>query len=94
MKNSEIIRAHVFVSGKVQGVGFRYSTVNEAKKRGVSGWVRNLPDGRVEAVFEGSKEAVETIVSWCNQGPRAAVVTGLDVEHEEPEGIEGFEARL
>ena len=97
MKNqssSEIIRAHVFVSGRVQGVGFRYSTINEAKKCGASGWVRNLPDGRVEAVFEGSREVVETMVSWCKLGPRAAVVTGLDVKSEEPEGIEGFEARF
>lgn len=97
MKNpssSEIIRIHVFVSGKVQGVGFRDSTVDEAKKRGASGWVQNLPDGRVEAVFEGSKEAIEIMISWCNLGPLPARVTGVDVEYEEPEGIEGFEARL
>ena len=94
MKNqpsSEIIRARVFVSGRVQGVGFRYSTVNEAKKRGLSGWVRNLPDGRVEAVFEGSPESVDTMISWCNLGPRAAAVIDVGVIYEEVEGIEGFE---
>lgn len=95
MKNqssSEIVRIHVFVSGKVQGVGYRYGAVNEARKQGLSGWVRNLPDGRVEAVFEGSKEAIETIISWCYLGPLPAWVIDVEVEYEEPQGIEGFEA--
>src|SRR6476469_7238634 len=59
------VRVHVFVSGVVQGVGYRYSTRNQAKYFGLGGWVRNLPDGRVEAVFEGSKKAVEGMISWC-----------------------------
>jgi acylphosphatase len=89
----EPICAHVFVSGKVQGVGYRYSTVNEARRLGVNGWVRNLPDGRVEAVFEGSRKVVEEIIHWCYKGPTAAVVKDVAVEYEEPEGLRGFETR-
>jgi acylphosphatase len=85
------IQAHVFVSGRVQGVGFRYSTVETAKDLGLSGWVRNLPDDRVEAVFEGSREALEQMVSWCHQGPSAAIVKDVVVEYGESEGLEGFE---
>ena len=87
------IRVHVFVSGRVQGIGYRYSTVNEARRLGVNGWVRNLPDGRVEALFEGSKATVEEIIKWCHKGPRAAVVKDVAVEYEEPEGFGGFETR-
>lgn len=97
MKNqssSEIVRIHVFVSGKVQGVGYRYATVSEARKLGLGGWVRNLPDGRVEAVFEGSQEGVERIIAWCDRGPGPAWVSDVEVEYREPEGIEGFEARM
>lgn len=89
----EQIRAHVFVSGRVQGVGYRYSTVNEAQRLGVNGWVRNLPDGRVEAVFEGSRTVVEEIIHWCHKGPTAAVVKEVAVEYEELEGLRGFETR-
>lgn len=89
----EQIRAHVFVSGRVQGVGYRYSTVNEAQRLGVNGWVRNLPDGRVEAVFEGSRTVVEEIIRWCHKGPTAAVVKEVAVEYEELEGLRGFETR-
>lgn len=89
----ETIRAHVFVSGMVQGVGYRFSTLNQARQIGVGGWVRNLPDGRVEAVFEGSKAEVEAIISWCRQGSLAANVTDLAVEYETPAGINGFEIR-
>ena len=85
------IRAHVIVSGTVQGVGFRFSTLDEAIQLGVSGWVRNLPDGRVEAVFEGSKTDVEEIIQWCHKGPPAAVVKEVAVEYETPEGLHGFE---
>jgi len=87
----EQIRVHVFVSGRVQGVGYRYSTVNEAQRLGVNGWVRNLPDGRVEAVFEGSRKLVEEIIRWCHKGPTAAVVKDVAVEDEELEGLRGFE---
>ena len=89
----EQIRVRVFVSGRVQGVGYRYSTVNEAQRLGVNGWVRNLPDGRVEAVFEGSRKLVEEIIRWCHKGPTAAVVKDVAVEYEELEGLQGFETR-
>ncbi len=89
----EQIRVHVFVSGRVQGVGYRYSTVNEAQRLGVNGWVRNLPDGRVEAVFEGSRTVVEEIIRWCHKGPIGAVVKDVAVEDEELEGLRGFETR-
>ena len=87
------IRAHVFVSGMVQGVGYRFSTLNQARQIGVNGWVRNLPDGRVEAVFEGTQAQVEAMMRWCRQGSLAANVTDLAVEYETPAGINGFEIR-
>lgn len=97
MQNSsasqEQIRAHVFISGRVQGVGYRFSTMDEAYRWGVKGWVRNLRDGRVEAVFEGTKPAVEEMIHWCHQGPSAAVVTGVTVDYEQPEGLGRFETR-
>lgn len=90
---SSLIRAHVFVSGKVQGVAYRYSTVHQATNLGVNGWVRNLADERVEAVFEGSKEAVEEMLKWCKKGPPAAIVKNVAVDFEEPQGLKGFELR-
>lgn len=92
-QQQEQIRAHVFVTGRVQGVGYRFSTVDQAKELGINGWVRNLSDGRVEALFEGSKAAVEEMIKWCRKGPRAAVVKDVAVEYEEPEGLQGFETR-
>ncbi|MDJ0616709.1 MAG: acylphosphatase [Calothrix sp. MO_192.B10] len=92
-ENSSIIRAHVFISGRVQGVGYRYATVDTASKLGLSGWVRNLPDYRVEAVFEGWHDTVEEMIRWCHQGPPAAVVEDVVVEYEQPEGLGGFEVR-
>ncbi|MBD2346635.1 acylphosphatase [Anabaena subtropica] len=90
---SQLLRAHVFIAGRVQGVGFRYSTVDTASQLGLTGWVGNLPDGRVEAVFEGVREIVEEMVRWCHVGPPAAVVQDVAVEYEEPEGLRGFEVR-
>jgi acylphosphatase len=87
------IRAHVFVGGKVQGVGYRYATLNAAKRLGVRGWVQNLRDGRVEAVFEGEQEVVEQMIDWCYQGSPAAVVTNVMVEYEDMEGLQEFELR-
>lgn len=88
-------RAHVYVSGRVQGVSFRYYTVREAERRGVSGWVRNLFDGRVEAVFEGEDSAVEHMVNWCRGGSPAASVSDLEVSWSEPKGdLEGFRVRM
>lgn len=87
------IRAHVFVSGRVQGVGYRMSTEEVANDLELSGWVRNLPDGRVEAVFEGTKEVVEKMIAWCRQENPPAVVQDVAVEYEAPEGMQGFEIR-
>jgi acylphosphatase len=88
------VRAHVFVSGWVQGVFFRSETRHEAKKRGVKGWVRNLPDGRVEAVFEGEEEAVKELIEFCKSGPPGARVTSVDVIWENYTGkFKGFEIR-
>ena len=89
----EKIRARLWISGKVQGVGYRYSTVLQARKLGVKGWVRNLADGRVEAVFEGNREIVEAMVKWCDRGSPSAVVRDVIVEYEEWEGLAGFETR-
>ena len=86
-------RAHVFVSGKVQGVYYRANTRDTAEEHGVGGWVRNLRDGRVEAVFEGPEDAVESMVEWCHDGSPAARVEGVEVEYGDPEGVEGFEVR-
>ncbi|ARV60095.1 acylphosphatase [Nostocales cyanobacterium HT-58-2] len=89
----KLVRVHVFISGRVQGVGYRYSTVDTASQLGLTGWVRNLPDGRVEAVFEGSQSVVEEMIRWCYQGPPAAMVKDVLVEYEEPEGLRGFDVR-
>ena len=89
----ERTRAHVFVSGTVQGVYYRANTRDTAREHGLDGWVRNLDDGRVEAVFEGPSGDVEELVEWCHTGSPAADVASVDVEYEEPEGREGFEIR-
>ena len=86
-------RAHVFISGRVQGVYYRATTREQAGERGVDGWVRNLDDGRVEAVFEGPEAAVEAMVEWCHEGSSRARVEDVEVEYEDPEGLEGFEVR-
>ncbi|MGH2654577.1 MAG: acylphosphatase [Actinomycetota bacterium] len=88
-----MVRRHVLVSGNVQGVFFRYEARERARSRGVSGWIRNLPDGRVEAVFEGPEDAVEAMVAWCREGPRGAEVTDVEAIAEDPEGLEGFDVR-
>jgi acylphosphatase len=76
------LRAHVVVHGLVQGVWFRASTKDEADRIGVTGWVKNLPDGSVEAIFEGPKKKVEAIVSWCHRGPLGAKVNSVDIAWE------------
>jgi acylphosphatase len=95
MTNSQFsntaIRVRVFISGKVHGVGYRAATWDTATLLKVQGWVRNLRDGRVEAVFEGSADQIEAILKWCNQGPPAAVVQEIVVQSETPEGLEGFQ---
>lgn len=84
-------RAHVHVSGTVQDVYFRATTRDRAREHGVAGWVRNLQDGRVEAVFEGPEEAVESMIEWCHEGSPAAAVDAVTVVSEDPEGLDGFE---
>jgi acylphosphatase len=86
-----VVRRRVFVSGRVQGVLFRDTCRSEAQRLGVAGWVRNLYDGRVEAVFEGSPDAVDQMVAWAHHGPPHAVVVKVEVVDEEPEGLKGFE---
>jgi acylphosphatase len=86
-------RRRVVVQGHVQGVFFRETTKRRALAAGVVGWVRNAADGNVEAVFEGEREAVERLVAFVREGPRGARVDWVDVEHEEPEGLTGFETR-
>jgi len=93
MSDSERIRAHVFVSGRVQGVFYRASTREKARQQGVDGWVKNLDDGRVEAVFEGPPSAVESMVEWCKTGSQAASVEAVDRTTEQPVGTTGFEIR-
>ena len=86
-------RAHVFVSGMVQGVFFRDNTRRKAESLGLRGWVRNVPDGRVEAVFEGEKEKIDMVLEFCKSGPAGAVVKDVEVEWEEPKGEREFEVR-
>jgi acylphosphatase len=93
MTESDRVRAHVFVSGRVQGVYYRASTRDKASEEGVDGWVRNLDDGRVEAVFEGAEAAVDAIVEWCHTGSRAADVETVEVTTTDPEGESEFEVR-
>ncbi len=86
----EAVRRHVWVEGRVQGVWFRGSTREEARARGVAGFARNLPDGRVEAVFEGPPAAVAALVDHCRRGPTGARVDRLEERSEPVEGLQGF----
>lgn len=88
-----MVRYRVLVSGRVQGVCFRDTCQRLARHRGVGGWVRNLPDGRVEAVFEGPADAVQHLVNWAHHGPRAAMVADVSVQAEPPEGLGAFQIR-
>lgn len=88
------LRAHVRLSGRVQGVGFRYSAADEARRRQLNGWVRNLDSGDVEAVFQGPRSAVEDMVRWCNDGPSGAYVRDMRVSWDEPpEPLTRFDIR-
>jgi Acylphosphatases len=86
-------RTRVVVAGRVQGVFFRASCAERARALGLAGWVRNDPDGRVEAVFEGPEEAVETMIRWCQEGPPHARVDEVEIVEETPEGEAGFLVR-
>ncbi len=89
---AEVVRAHVRIAGRVQGVYFRQTTADEARALGLAGWVRNA-GGDVEAVFEGPRPAVERAIEWCHAGPPRANVARVDVEWAEPEGLTGFGIR-
>jgi acylphosphatase len=88
-----VVRYQVLISGQVQGVNFRAACQRTARQHGVAGWVRNLADGRVEAVFEGRPGDVEHLLDWARRGPRLAVVSGVAVHAGEPEGLATFEIR-
>jgi acylphosphatase len=88
---SSLVRAHVFVSGKVQGVGYRASAWDMAALLHLNGWVRNLHDGRVEAVFEGAPSQIEEMIRWCHQGSPVAQVSQVRVDYGVAEGLKGFE---
>jgi len=87
------VRARVLVSGRVQGVFFREETRRRARSLGIAGWVANRPEGTVEAVFEGPREQVESMVGWCGRGPSGARVDDVQVAWEDPRGDEGFAVR-
>lgn len=95
MTEKDLMRAHVFISGIVQGVNFRYYTRQQANILGVKGWVQNLIDGRVEAVFEGEESAVQQMVDWCHEGPRSARVNHVETHWEAAtNSFTGFDTRM
>ncbi len=85
------MRLHIWISGKVIGVWFRESMRTEAERLGINGWTRNLPDGRVEALFDGPEDKVDELVEWCRKGPEAAQVTNIE-EKEEREDVPAMPA--
>jgi acylphosphatase len=89
----DTVRVSVRVRGRVQGVWYRGSTREEAVRRGVCGWVRNLPDGSVELEAEGPRDAVDALVAWCRRGPPGARVDALEVAPLPPTGATGFAIR-
>ena len=94
MESGDRERAHLYVSGGVQGVFFRNSARERAERLGLTGWVKNLPDGRVEALFEGPSERVREMVRWCEQGPPHAAVEDVKTEFEASKGdLTSFEVR-
>ena len=94
MQSKDLERAHVRVAGQVQGVFFRDSTRQKAEELNLAGWVKNLPDGRVEAVFEGPPDRVKKMLRWCEEGPQQATVENVDTDIEDPGGdLSGFEVR-
>ncbi len=90
---SELVRQHVIVTGRVQGVFFRDSLRRHAETRGVAGWASNRADGAVEAVFEGPETDVTDMVAYCREGPRQAHVDTMTNTPESPEGLSGFDVR-
>jgi acylphosphatase len=90
MPEADRVRRHVWVTGRVQNVWFRDACRREAQAHGVDGWVKNLADHRVEAVFEGPLAAVDALVAWCHEGPPRARVTRVDAQDELPTDESGF----
>ena len=84
---SDLIQAHVYIKGKVQGVFFRWWTQRQAEKLGLTGWVRNLPDGRVEAVFEGPTEKIEQMIERCKKGSAGAQIEKVEIEKRKASGV-------
>jgi acylphosphatase len=90
---NNIVQVHLWISGQVQGVFFRAHTKQKALALGLAGWVKNLPSGRVEAVFQGDKTKVEKMINWCHHGPLSAEVTNVDIKWEELKDIEPFQSK-
>jgi acylphosphatase len=86
MTNESIQRLRVVVTGRVQGVGFRYATLDEARRLGLTGWVRNCRDGSVELVAEGPRQRLERLLIWCHDGPSGALVSNAEAQWNEPTG--------
>ncbi|HLD35793.1 MAG TPA: acylphosphatase [Planctomycetota bacterium] len=85
------VRAHLYISGTVQGVFFRHYTFERAHQLGLTGWVKNLANGQVETTFEGTKDKVDEMIEWCHKGPPSAKVTKVDIQWETPDGsLKGF----
>lgn len=93
ISDSAVTCVHVFISGRVQGVGYRYNTYRQSRQLGVTGWVQNLKDGRVEAWFEGQPEAVQSMLRWCRVGPLSAQVEAVVTETAEAQGFSNFQIR-
>jgi acylphosphatase len=91
--DEESVGRRVWIRGRVQGVGFRAATCEAARREPVAGWVRNLSDGRVEALFEGPAPAVEALLAWCRVGPPFARVDGLETRDEPCQGLREFRIR-
>ena len=90
MSNSKQVRVRYL--GRVQGVGFRHATYVQARSLGLTGWVRNLPDGRVEACFEGRENVIDAMLAWCHEGPGLSTVTHVDATREDvPQQHDSFE---
>jgi len=93
VNNNFVKQAHLLIFGQVQGVGFRFRTKKMADNLGLAGWVRNLPDGRVEAVFQGSDDLVDRAVEWCHQGSSSAQVNQVEVVEQPQEDLTDFEIK-
>ncbi len=85
-KNIKKVRAHILISGRVQGVAFRYYTIDMAQSLGIKGWVKNCWDGNVEIVMEGEEDKVKELINWCYRGPGSAIVEKVDIEWEKYRG--------